>query len=85
MKLLFTKNFIRYYRKLPHEIQKTPDKQLRRLISNPQHPSLKIKKMQDPRGIWEGRVTESYRFTFQIEEDIYILRKIGTHDILKKP
>ena len=61
------------------------DKQLGLLLSNPQHPSLSIKKMQDPRNIWEGRVTESYRFTFQIEEDTYILRKVGTHDILKKP
>ncbi len=85
MKLLFTKNFVREYRKLPQQIQKATDKQLGLLLSNPQHPSLSIKKMQDPRNIWGGRVTESYRFTFQIEEDTYILRKVGTHDILKKP
>lgn len=41
--------------------------------------------MNDPRNIWEGRVTGGYRFTFQIEGDVYILRKVGTHDILKKP
>jgi hypothetical protein len=35
--------------------------------------------------IWEGRVTTSYRFTFQIEGDTYILRKVGSHEILKKP
>ena len=85
MKLLFTKNFIREYRKLPQQIQNSIDKQLGLLLSNPQHPSLSIKKMQDPRNIWEGRVTESYRFTFQIEADIYILRKVGAHDILKMP
>ena len=85
MKLLFTKNFVREYRKLPQQIQKATDKQLELFLSNPQHPSLSIKKMQDPRNIWEGRVIESYRFTFQIEEDTYILRKVGTHDILKKP
>ena len=84
-KLLFTKNFIREYRKLPQQVQKATDKQLGLLLSNPQHPSLNIKKMQDPRDIWEGRVTESYRFTFQIEGDTYILRKVGTHDILKNP
>jgi len=85
MKLLFTKNFVREYRKLPQQIQEVTDKHLGLLLSNPQHPSLCIKKMQDPRNIWEGRVTESYRFTFQAEEDTYILRKVGTHDMLKKP
>ena len=85
MKLLFTKTFIRDYRRLPQQIQKATDKQLGLLLSNPQHPSLKTKKMQDPRDIWEGRISESYRFTFQIEGDTYVLRKVGTHDILRKP
>jgi hypothetical protein len=43
-------------------------------------PSMNIKKMNDPRNIWEGRVTLSYRFTFQIENDTFIMRKVGTHD-----
>ncbi len=47
--------------------------------------SLKIKKMQDPRGIWEGRITKGYRFTFQMEEDTCILRRLGTHDVLRTP
>ena len=85
MKLLFTKNFIRNYRKMPQQIQQATDKQLELLLSNPQHPSLNIKKMQDPQNIWEGRISRSYRFTFQIENDTYILRTIGTHDTLKKP
>jgi len=41
---------------------------------------MNIKKMNDPRNIWEGRVTLSYRFTFQIENDTFIMRKVGTHD-----
>ena len=85
MKLLFTRTFVKNYRKLPMRIQSATDKQLEHLLSNPEHPSLNIKKMNDPREIWEGRVTESYRFTFQIQEDIYVLRKVGAHDILKNP
>ena len=85
MRLLFTKSFVRDYRRLPERMQNTIDKQLDLLLSNPHHPSLNIKKMNDPRDIWEGRVTAAYRFTFQIEDDIYILRKVGTHDILKRP
>ena len=85
MRLLFTKSFVRNYRKLPQEIQKTVDKQLELLLTNAQHASLAIKKMKDPRNIWEARVTLGYRLTFQIEGDIYVLRKVGSHDILKKP
>jgi len=85
MNLLFTKTFIRDYRKLPSDIQETVDKQLYLLLSNQRHPSLNIKKMNDPRNIWEGRITASYRFTFQIKNDIYILRKVGTHDTLRNP
>ena len=83
MKLLFTRTFIKNYRKLSKRIQSATDKQLEYLLSDPEHPSLNIKKMKDPREIWEGRVTESYRFTFQIQEDTYVFRKVGSHDILK--
>jgi len=85
MTLLFTRTFVKNYRKLPKRIQNTTDKQLEYLLSDPEHPSLNIKKMKDPREVWEGRVTDSYRFTFQIEKDQYIMRRIGTHDILKNP
>lgn len=85
MRFKFTKTFVRDYQKLPQHIQKAADKQLKLLSSNPQHPSLNIKKMNDPRGIWEARITKSYRMTFQIEDNTYIFRKIGTHEILEKP
>jgi len=85
VKLLFTKPFIRNYRDLPQQIQKRADKQLELLLADPRHSSLEIKKMQDPREIWEGRLTKSYRFTFQINGDIYVLRRISTHDLLKNP
>ncbi len=85
MKALATKPFVRDYRKLSKQIQTAVDKQLELLLSNPGHPSLNTKKMNDPREIWEGRITKSYRFTFQIEGDTYILRRVGTHDVLKNP
>lgn len=72
MKLAFTKNFVKEYRKLPLEIQKTVYKQLELLMENPNHRSLNLKKMQDPGGIWKCRVSNSYRFTFQIESDTTI-------------
>ena len=85
MKYYRTERFKKQYKKLPQYIKKATKKQLGFLLSDPNHPSLNIKKMKDPRDIWEGRITQSYRFTFQIKEDTYILRNIGTHDILEKP
>jgi len=85
MKPYFTRNFIKNYNSLPDDIKKLFNKQLNHLINNPRHPSLKIKKMQDPRDIWEGRINYAYRFTFHWEGKICILRRIGTHEILKKP
>jgi mRNA-degrading endonuclease RelE of RelBE toxin-antitoxin system len=85
MKLYLTEKFKKQYQNLSPPIQALAKKQLAFLMSNPQHPSLNIKKMNDPRNIWEGRVTYNYRFTFQIEGEHYILRTIGTHDTLKKP
>ena len=64
MKLYYTQKFIKDYEALPKNIQKAVDKQLAFLLKNPSHPSLRVKKMQDPRDIWEGRVTGGYRLLF---------------------
>lgn len=85
MRILTTKPFDKDYEALPKKVKTLTDQKFRLLLQNPRHPSLQIKKMNDPRDIWEGRITQSYRFTFQIEGDTYLLRRIGTHDILKTP
>jgi mRNA-degrading endonuclease RelE of RelBE toxin-antitoxin system len=85
MKLWFTHSFIRDYYALPDQLQKTVDKKLKLFMDNQRHPSLNIKKMQDPRDIWEGRITKGYRFTFQMGGEVCILRRLGTHDILRNP
>jgi mRNA interferase RelE/StbE len=85
MEIRPTSKFIEDYKKLAPLIRKRADEKLRLLLSNPQHPSLGVKKMKGVPDIWEGRVTKNYRFTFQIQGDAFILRKIGTHDMLKRP
>jgi len=85
MKVQTARPFNSDYRRLPNSIKDKVDKQLSLLLSNPQHPSLGIKKIKGHPNIWEGRVTQSYRFTVQIIGEIYLLRRIGTHDILKTP
>ena len=85
MKLAFTKPFKQDYKKLSGNIQELIDKQIAHLLENPKHPSLQIKKMEGRQSIWEARITKGYRMTFQIVGDTYLLRRAGTHSILKKP
>ena len=85
MKLAFTKPFKQDYKKLSGNIQELIDKQIAHLLENPKLPSLQIKKMEGRQSIWEARITKGYRMTFQIVGDTYLLRRAGTHSILKKP
>jgi hypothetical protein len=64
--------------------EKEAENQLERLLSDCHHPVINTKKMQDPRNIWECRVTKGFRFAFQIYDNLYFLRRIRTHDLLKK-
>lgn len=85
MKIIFSNSFEKDYKKLPLKIQKLLDKQLIMLLENSRYPSLRIKKIQGRGDIWEGRITQSYRFTFQKKNDTYIIRRGGTHSILNNP
>ncbi|MGH9804067.1 MAG: hypothetical protein ACRD4D_02760 [Candidatus Acidiferrales bacterium] len=76
--------FQKDFRSLPREIQKQFEKTIRLFEENPRHPSLRVKKMEGAPGIWEARMTQSYRFTFNWEAGVVTLRRIGTHDILRK-
>jgi len=77
--------FVHDYKNLPPLVRKRTDEQLKTLLENPQHPSLGLKKMKGFPDIWEARVTKNYLLTFQIQGNFYLLRRIGTHDVLKRP
>ncbi len=85
MRLRFTKRYLALYRKVPPNLRVVADKKLKLLLQNPQHPSLRLHKMEGHANRWEISVTRRYRITFQIERDEYVLRKIGPHDILREP
>ncbi len=80
-----TKTFIRLYKKLPEDLKERVKKALVLLESNPSHPSLGHKKMSGQEDIFEIRVSENYRITYQRIQDTAYLRKIGTHDLLRNP
>ena len=77
--------FVREFTALPAVIQERAQQKLALFLRNPRHPSLQVKKMEGRGGVWECRITKGYRFTFEIVGDLYKLRRIGTHDILKRP
>jgi mRNA-degrading endonuclease RelE of RelBE toxin-antitoxin system len=85
MNIRTTRPFDQDFAQLPESIKRQSEKQFQLLLTNPRHPSLRLKKMEDPRDIWEGRITRGYRFTFQIVGETYLLRRIGTHDVLRRP
>lgn len=79
MKYSFTRRFIHSYHNFPSNTQKKFDKQLKHLLENIRHPSLKAKKFNEEKEIWQARVDREIRFYFLIEEDVYILLDIKKH------
>ena len=84
MRIFYTKIFKKDFQELSQEIKLITQKKLELFVNDFRHPSLRVKKMEGLNNIWEGRVSDSYRFTFQINGDTCILRRIGSHDILKR-
>ncbi len=80
----FTNSFKADYQHLPAHIQKQTDKSLKLLVANPRHSSLRVKRIQGTHDVWEARVTLAYRMTFNWKGDLVTLRRVGTHDIVKK-
>ena len=80
-----TQTFIRLYKKLPADIQVRTQKAIELLQADPFHPSLGHKKMAGQKDIFEFRVTQNYRITYQKIDQIAYLRKVGTHNLLRNP
>jgi mRNA-degrading endonuclease RelE of RelBE toxin-antitoxin system len=85
MQFLRTERFRKDFYRLPADLQTRTIAALERLAANPRHPSLHVKKMDGVAGIWELRVTDSYRVTFHRFPGGVLLRRVGTHGILRTP
>ncbi|MBU1486961.1 hypothetical protein KKH56_02775 [bacterium] len=83
--LIFTEKVKEDYKNLPAHIKKKFKKQIRFLSSNPKHPSLKIHRIEGHKNRWEFYIDDTYRGTFSIQGGIFVLRRAGTHKILKNP
>jgi mRNA interferase RelE/StbE len=87
LKLTRTERFKKSVLDLDARTRERLRKQLEILISNPRHPSLGVKKIKGTKSIFEARVDDRYRFTFEYgEKSEIILRVVGPHNsALKKP
>jgi mRNA-degrading endonuclease YafQ of YafQ-DinJ toxin-antitoxin module len=88
MKYRRTATFNRDFDRLPTDIQKRAIESFKQFKENPQHPSLRVHKLQGKRGVWAGHVTLAYVFTFRKiktdDETEYEFLNIGTHEIYDK-
>ena len=63
----------------PTAVRVAFEKQLTLLLSNVQHPSLRVKKYNSSLKIWQARVNRNWRFYFTIQDDLYLIEKIIPH------
>ena len=86
-KIRFTRRFLKSFARLPAAVQGKIKKQIALLAEDPLHPSLQSKPIQGAPGIYEARVDNDYRMTYERDaEDLLMLRVVAKHDeALKNP
>lgn len=87
MKLIVSAHFKKDFQKLPPQVKKKLEKQLRFLIKSPKHPSLRIKKIKGKYGkhqFWEARIDRFWRMSFQKIKNGIRLCRLGPHDKILK-
>jgi mRNA-degrading endonuclease RelE of RelBE toxin-antitoxin system len=91
MKHRRTRRFVRAFQNLPPEVQAQARKAFLLFQENISHPSLNIERIEGYPGVWSGRISQKYRWTFHYEEAesgerICVHRVIGGHDeVYRKP
>jgi mRNA-degrading endonuclease RelE of RelBE toxin-antitoxin system len=79
MKALFTKRALKDYNAFPSKLQALIDKQLEFLLKDIRYTSLRVKKYDERRGVWQIRISQSHRLYFRIEGDTYVIITIMKH------
>ncbi|MCL6479197.1 MAG: hypothetical protein K6T65_12440 [Peptococcaceae bacterium] len=81
-----TERFKRMYKKLDVQQREIVKKALKLMAADMLHPSLRIKRVQGTKSIWEASALMYLRITFAWQGDLIILRNCGEHDsTLKNP
>ena len=85
MRFLRTQRFKKDFKHLPDSVQRRFFEALGKFSLDPRHPSLHAKKMEGAGGIWEMRLSNNYRVTFEFVKQDILLRRVGTHNTLRQP
>ena len=85
MQIERTDSFTKDFKKLPPSIKRRAEEVIRLLASNLRHPSLRTRITDKKRRIWKVDINGGYRFTFQIDDKIIVLRRAGGHDEMERP
>lgn len=80
MQIETTRGFEKRFDRLPEPVRRQARKQLRRLFHDPQHPSLRLKKVSPRYPLFSLRINRDYRMVGVLEEGILELDFIGPHD-----
>ena len=79
MQISRTRRLLKSYADAPPAVQRAFDKQIRLLMENLQHPSLRAKKYDEANDVWQARVNRDWRFYFTIEGDAYCIIDMTPH------
>jgi hypothetical protein len=79
MKRELTPAAVKDYTQAPPSVQKAFDKQVKLLVDNFRHPSLRAKKYDETYDVWQARVNRSWRFYFVITGSTYLILNIIPH------
>lgn len=79
MKVVFSDRAIEALKDAPSAVRSAFNKQIRFLANNLHHPSLRAKKYDEGRDLWQARVNRDWRFYFTIIEDTYQIEDVIPH------
>lgn len=81
----FTQRFQKHYKMLSSQEKKQLKSKFNLLAENPRHPSLRTKRIQGVKELYESSVNMDIRIIWYYENDLMIfIIDVGHHDILKQ-
>jgi mRNA-degrading endonuclease RelE of RelBE toxin-antitoxin system len=81
MQLAWTERFKKACRRLTLAQQEAAKKALQNLTAHGvRYPALRVKRIRGTANIWEGRVSQGCRMTFQFDGETLLLRNVGEYD-----
>ena len=84
-KITYTERFLKHFKSLTDQEKKQLKNKLDILAENPSHPSLRTKRIQGTKDLFECSVNMDIRIIWYYEGDkLIILLDVGHHDILKQ-